>query len=87
MSKPETTTLRIGDRVRLAPSRDWLSRYAPLAEHGRPGTITGLPDERTADVTFDVKRPGAKPVSSTFARADLMPCAVPAPVEQEGLKL
>ena len=67
----------VGSRVYLKPDHNWLTRYAPLAEHKRPGTVTNLPDERTAEVIFDTNRPGAIPITGRFFRGDLMLCSIP----------
>lgn len=77
----------VGTRVRLRPAHNWLSKYEGLAMSGRPGTIVALPDDRTATVVFDTKRPGTKPIDGTFARDDLMPCAIPAPAAQPEIGL
>lgn len=83
----ETTAgLKVGDRVKLRPCHNWLSRYAPLAASERAGTITGFPSDRQAWVQFDVVKRGAAPIHETFARSDLIACNVPF-VEQTEIAL
>lgn len=88
MAKPTTIiTLAVGSRVRLRSAHNWLSRYASLAKNGRVGTVTRLPDERTAEVKFDTVRPSAKPIWSVFARDDLILRVVPPSAIQEALRV
>jgi hypothetical protein len=70
-------TIHIGARVRLRPSHNWLSRYAPLAERGRLGTVTALEGDRNAHVEFDVVRRGAKTIKACFMILDLIVCDAP----------
>ena len=72
----------IGARVTLRPAHNWLSRFAPLARTQRVGTVVSLPDDRRAEVAFDVGRPGARQVVSTFLRADLLPSIKSPPCDQ-----
>lgn len=81
MADPQTT-IRPGDRVRLRPRHDWLSAYAPLAEHGRVGTVLDLDERGYPLIQFDTVRPGTKPKRGTFNPRDVIVVAVPAPAEQ-----
>lgn len=71
------TTIQHGARVRLRPSHNWLSRYAPLAAHGRVGTVMGLEGDSMAHVEFDVVKRGAKPIKGCFLISDLIPGGAP----------
>jgi hypothetical protein len=66
-----------GSRVKLVPERDWLSRYAPLADHGRIGTVKQIENSRHAHVEFDVMRQGAKPITGRFSVSDLIEVSSP----------
>lgn len=71
------TPLAVGDRVRLKPAHNWLTRYAPLAANGRVGTITAIGSETSACVEFDTVRPGARPIAGTFSLDALVIVNVP----------
>lgn len=64
--------VKYGDRVRLRQSNRWLSKYAPLAVSGRLGTVVWFPGDGSAEVVFDVVRPGAKAIEGAFNPKDLI---------------
>lgn len=75
--QPRAAPVPIGSRVRLRPAHNWLSRYAPLAESGRVGTVMATDEFARAEVEFDVVRHWAKPIRGWFLVIDLILCDVP----------
>jgi hypothetical protein len=78
-----TTDLPLQSRVRLRPAHNWLSKYAPLAEAGRLGTVLGRPDPHRAFVKFDTVRRGAMPICASFLIVDLIVVAGAQPADAQ----